>query len=67
MRETVGAGVGVKASGGIRTLQDLRTMVAAGATRIGAERRRENHLRISRRVGAAPPPRSNAAGSKDSY
>jgi deoxyribose-phosphate aldolase len=29
------AGLGVKASGGIRTLADLRAMVQAGATRIG--------------------------------
>jgi deoxyribose-phosphate aldolase len=36
MRRTVGKGMGVKASGGIRTLADLRAMVAAGATRIGA-------------------------------
>jgi deoxyribose-phosphate aldolase len=36
MREVVGPGIGVKASGGIRTLADLRTMTAAGATRIGA-------------------------------
>jgi deoxyribose-phosphate aldolase len=36
MRETVGPTMGVKASGGIRTLSDLRAMVAAGATRIGA-------------------------------
>jgi len=35
MRKAVGAGMGVKASGGIRTLEDLRKMVAAGATRIG--------------------------------
>jgi deoxyribose-phosphate aldolase len=27
--------MGVKASGGIRTLDDLKNMVAAGATRIG--------------------------------
>lgn len=32
----VGPGMGVKAAGGIRTLEDLRKMVAAGATRIGA-------------------------------
>jgi len=32
----VGDGLGVKASGGVRTLEDLRKMVAAGATRIGA-------------------------------
>ena len=36
MRAAVGPGMGVKASGGIRTLQDLQTMAAAGATRIGA-------------------------------
>jgi len=28
--------MGVKASGGIRTLEDLTKMLAAGATRIGA-------------------------------
>lgn len=36
MRSVVGPDMGVKASGGIRTLSDLRTMAAAGATRIGA-------------------------------
>ena len=36
MRRTVGPTMGVKASGGIRTLEDLKAMVAAGATRIGA-------------------------------
>jgi deoxyribose-phosphate aldolase len=36
MRKTVGPDMGVKASGGIRTLDDLRAMIAAGATRIGA-------------------------------
>ncbi len=36
MRAAVGPQMGVKASGGIRTLDDLRTMTAAGATRIGA-------------------------------
>jgi len=36
MRRIVGSSVGVKASGGIRTLADLRAMVAAGASRIGA-------------------------------
>ena len=36
MREAVGSEMGVKASGGIRTLDDLQKMVAAGATRIGA-------------------------------
>ena len=36
MRQAVGPELGVKASGGIRSLQDLNTMTAAGATRIGA-------------------------------
>lgn len=36
MRETVGPKLGVKASGGIRTVEDVRDMIAAGATRIGA-------------------------------
>jgi len=35
MRETVGAAMGVKASGGIRTREAAEAMVAAGATRIG--------------------------------
>lgn len=36
MRRTVGAQMGVKAAGGIRSLDDLKQMAAAGATRIGA-------------------------------
>ncbi len=36
MRCIVGGEIGVKAAGGVRTLDDLKKMVAAGATRIGA-------------------------------
>jgi deoxyribose-phosphate aldolase len=36
MRRTVGPGLGVKASGGIRNLADAQSMIAAGATRLGA-------------------------------
>ena len=36
LRCAVGSRMGVKASGGIRTLEQLRNMVAAGASRIGA-------------------------------
>jgi deoxyribose-phosphate aldolase len=36
MRAIVGDGMGVKASGGIRSLEDLRLMTAAGASRIGS-------------------------------
>jgi len=36
MRSTVGPSIGVKASGGIRTLADALLMIEAGANRIGA-------------------------------
>ena len=36
MRKTVGPDLGVKASGGVRSLADAQKMLAAGATRIGA-------------------------------
>ena len=35
MRQTVGETVGVKASGGVRTSDDMKAMVEAGANRIG--------------------------------
>ncbi len=36
MRRVVGSEMGVKAAGGVRTLEQARAMIAAGATRIGA-------------------------------
>ncbi len=36
MRETVGKTMGVKASGGIRSKEDMEKMIEVGATRIGA-------------------------------
>ena len=36
MRSIVGPEMGIKAAGGIRTLADLKAMLAAGATRIGS-------------------------------
>jgi deoxyribose-phosphate aldolase len=36
MRKTVGPNIGVKASGGVRTLKDAEAMIEAGASRIGA-------------------------------
>jgi deoxyribose-phosphate aldolase len=36
MRRVVGPEMGVKASGGVRTFEDARNMVQAGATRLGA-------------------------------
>lgn len=35
MKKTVGDDLGVKASGGIRTLEDAKAMIAAGADRLG--------------------------------
>ncbi|MDR2977790.1 MAG: deoxyribose-phosphate aldolase [Streptococcaceae bacterium] len=35
MRQTVGPDLGVKASGGVRSLEDANDMIAAGATRLG--------------------------------
>jgi deoxyribose-phosphate aldolase len=36
MRRVVGAEMGVKAAGGVRDLEGLQAMVAAGASRVGA-------------------------------
>ncbi|MEE1130844.1 MAG: deoxyribose-phosphate aldolase [Caryophanon sp.] len=36
MRKTVGPDLGVKASGGVRSLEDMQAMIDNGATRIGA-------------------------------
>ncbi len=36
MRETVGPEMGIKASGGIHSAEEVKEMIAAGATRIGA-------------------------------
>jgi deoxyribose-phosphate aldolase len=49
MRAAVGPRMGVKASGGIRSLEDLQKMIAAGATRIGASA----SVKIVQSAGAA--------------
>ena len=36
MKDTVGDRLEVKASGGVRNLEDFNNMIEAGATRIGA-------------------------------
>lgn len=56
LRETVGSEMGVKASGGIRSLDDLRAMVNAGATRIGTSSGVKIVMQICGRVGLTPPP-----------
>jgi deoxyribose-phosphate aldolase len=53
MRRAVGPSMGVKASGGIRTLADLKAMVAAGASRIGASA----SVRILEETAAGPTER----------
>jgi deoxyribose-phosphate aldolase len=52
MRRTVGPEMGVKASGGIRTLDDLKKMIDAGATRIGAS----SSVKIVEAITVAPQP-----------
>ncbi|MBI5526012.1 MAG: deoxyribose-phosphate aldolase [Deltaproteobacteria bacterium] len=49
MRRVVGDGLGVKASGGVRTFKDLRAMLAAGASRIGSS----NSVAIVQEAGKA--------------
>jgi deoxyribose-phosphate aldolase len=36
MRRVVGADMGVKAAGGVRDLESVKQMIAAGASRVGA-------------------------------
>jgi deoxyribose-phosphate aldolase len=49
MRRVVGEDMGVKAAGGIRDLEGVRAMVAAGATRVGASA----GVKIVRQAGVA--------------
>ncbi|MGP8156978.1 MAG: deoxyribose-phosphate aldolase [Candidatus Acidiferrales bacterium] len=56
IRATVGPGMGIKAAGGVRTLEDLRKMVEAGATRIGSS---AGVKIVEEALGAAP---SDTAG-----
>jgi deoxyribose-phosphate aldolase len=57
MRQTVGAELGVKASGGVKGLEDARAMVEAGATRIGAS----VGVKIAQEASGARPVASAAA------
>ena len=50
MRRVVGEEMGIKAAGGVRDLEGLQTMVAAGATRIGASA----GVRIVQQAGGKP-------------
>lgn len=51
MRALVGSDIGVKASGGVRTFDDLKKMICAGATRIGASA----SVKIMEQAAGSPP------------
>ncbi|MGH2500565.1 MAG: deoxyribose-phosphate aldolase [Candidatus Limnocylindria bacterium] len=53
LRQVVGAHVGVKAAGGIRTLDDALELIAAGATRLGTSATAEILAELRRRRGEA--------------
>ena len=57
MRQTVGPDLGVKASGGVKGLEDARQMVEAGATRIGAS----VGVKIAQEAAGARPTATTAA------
>jgi deoxyribose-phosphate aldolase len=57
MRAVVGAQIGVKASGGVRTLDDLKKLVCAGATRIGASA----SVKIMEQAAGSAPPQAVAS------
>jgi len=61
LREAGGPGIGVKASGGIRTCEEALRMVAAGATRIGTSR----GLALARCGEPLPVPRGASRGPTD--
>jgi deoxyribose-phosphate aldolase len=62
MRAVVGSEIGVKASGGVRTLEDLKKMVCAGATRIGASA----SVKIMEQAAAPAAPQPGTSTSKES-
>jgi deoxyribose-phosphate aldolase len=57
MRRTVGSELGVKASGGVKGLEDARKMVEAGATRIGAS----VGVKIAQEAAGAAPSRATSS------
>ncbi len=66
MRRHVSAAMGVKASGGVRTLDALRQMVAAGANRIGTSSG-VSILRELQSAAAAPLQVPHLSHAKDQY
>jgi deoxyribose-phosphate aldolase len=63
MRAIVGSEIGVKAAGGVRSFDDLKKMVCAGATRIGASA----SVKIMEQAGGAPVVPAASAPAATSY
>ncbi len=63
IRETIGPNTGIKAAGGVRTLEDLQKMVEAGATRIGASA----GIKILQQLRSGKSPAASGASSGDKY
>lgn len=61
MRMVVGEGIGVKAAGGIRSYEDLKAMVKAGATRIGASA----SVKILKQAASKTPEAAPAASGQN--
>ena len=61
MRRVVGDAMGVKAAGGVRDLEQMKAMVAAGATRVGASAG-VRIVRESTAPGPMAPPAEPARG-----
>jgi deoxyribose-phosphate aldolase len=68
MSEAVaGTRIGVKAAGGIRSYDDLRAMVQAGATRIGASAGVQILKEAKTGTASGVPATSDSKGGKDKY
>jgi deoxyribose-phosphate aldolase len=63
MRAIVGSEMGVKAAGGVRSLDDLKKMVCAGATRIGASASVKIMEQAAGQAASTTPASSTQAGS----
>jgi deoxyribose-phosphate aldolase len=64
IRETIGSGTGIKAAGGVRTLEEVRNMVEAGATRIGTS----SGVKIIEQLrGANPAGGADSSGASGKY
>ena len=63
IRETIGPGTGIKAAGGVRTLEELQKMLEAGATRIGASA----GVKILQQLRSGKSPAASGAPSGEKY